>query len=470
MGDGAIQALNFLQQLGGAVGSVANASGFQGSGPGNLNALQRQALSPEQQAVYQKASALAQAGQDPNIQQMQPSEQMNHAMKLTGDPILASNFVAAMNRGKLDTGNPSQFINQSVQSGNLEVPAALTGLSNPNLQLGSLSQLNASPQGTVPAPSSFSSQLPQPQQKTGIDYDFLRQAKQLSPAAGTMAENMIAGTFTPEAGRGENDPVYNAALSIARKADPTFTPQSLVGRPWMVKNSTSGDMYKLETSLNTGMQHLYDLHELAPQTGNTKDSMPIVNEVSGKLSSNLMPGGNPGLSRYKSTLTTAAPEIAKYLGGGAATDTGTAEAKSSYDWTLPATTIQQNSRDLGSKMLAKGGALQAEYNQAMGAAATHKVVNPMTEALYADMQGVPLTLQQQQLVNNHRKEANLPPKAWGRAQTANMPVQLNIPQPQTTPSASAPQYQEGQIVRSKSDPTKFAKIVKGVPVPLAGGQ
>lgn len=423
--------MSALGDLIGNIGGIGQAMGIQGDGPGNLNAMQRAGLSPQDSANYAKASALATLAQSPDFQQADPSTKMTALTKIIGDPVIAQKALATLSTPTMNTGNPQQFISQGVQTGNIAPADALTALANPNLQLGNLAQLNNSqPQSNQALPETASP----PAQKTGINYDYLNKAKQISPAAGTMAENMISGVFNPESGKGENDPLYNAALTIARNVDPTFTPQSLIGRPQMVKNSTSGDMYKLETSLNTGMAHLYDLHEMAPLTMNEPGSSPPINWI-GK-EENIALGGSPNknISRYSATLNTAAPEIAKYLGGGGATDTGTAEAKSNFSENQAPDSIQQNARDLGAKMMAKGGSLQNEYSNVMGYAGTHKVVQPLTTALYSDMQGVPLTLNQQQLVNEHRAESNLPSKTWGADKTASQPVPLNIPQPK--PSAS----------------------------------
>jgi hypothetical protein len=231
----------------------------------------------------------------------------------------------------------------------------------------------------------------------------------------------------------------NVLMNWAHNADPDFSEVTAAQRAAMIKNATSGDMYKLSTSLNTGMGHLYDLHQLAPGLNQSKDSIPVGNWVRNHLIG-LEPGGSPATSRYEASLTTAAPEIAKYLGGGAATDTGTEEAQSSYSTKLPAPTIQNNAADLGAKMMTKGGALQEEYNQALGKmadtpAGKHEVVQPMSAALYADMQNKPLTLAQQRLVNQHRAEANLPLKKWGKDMTVSKPVAFsekasNLPTPE----------------------------------------
>lgn len=428
--------MSAIDNLLAAVGGIGNAAGVQGSGPGGLNALQRASLPSAQSEAYGIQSALSTLAQDPNFQQMQPADKMSALTHITGDPALAQKALASLSAPSIDLSNPRQAIQTGVQTGNIAPQEGVQDLMNPVMGMGALAQLNqggaqpAAPAGT-PVAAATPSATPQaaPPAKTGVDYNYLNQAKQISPVAGLMAENMIAGVFNPESGKGENDPVYNMALQIARRADPTFNPQALIGRPQMVKNSTSGDMYKLETSLNTGMSHLYDLHAMAPLTRNSPGSSPLVNAV-GRYENEAL-GGEPyaDSSRYAATLNTAAPEIAKYLGGGAATDTGTAEARGNFSENQPPDVIQKNAADLGAKMMAKGGSLQNEYNAAMGAAGTHKVVQPMTEALYADMQGKPLMPEQQQLVNAHRAESNLPPKTWGKPAAA--------PQNRPAPDAAA---------------------------------
>lgn len=323
-------------------------------------------------------------------------------------PIGRSPFAALGLDGSPPPGSP--VVPGAVPPGAPSPAGAPAPVISPSGAPGATAPMNT-PQASPPAAAP--SMNAAPPQKPGVDYNYLNQVKALSPLAGTMAENMIAGTFNPESGKGENDPNYVAAIAIARRADPSFTPQSLIGRPGMVKNASSGNMYQLATSLNTGMAHLYDLHAMAPLTMNAPASSPAVNWI-GKYENEAL--GGPAYannSRYSSTLNTAAPEIAKYLGGGVATDTGTAEARGNFSENQPPDVIQKNATDLGAKMMAKGGSLQNEYDSTMGNAGSYKVVKPMTEALYADMQGKPLTPDQQQLVNQHRAESNLPPKTWG---------------------------------------------------------
>lgn len=413
---------NFLA----AVGGLGKAAGIEGDGPGGLNALQRASLDPDASAAYSKQSAISQLANDPSFQALPPAAQATAVAQITGDPAMLQHATALSQLSKIDMSNPRAAVQQGVQTGQIPLEAGITAMTSPNMGFSALSQLNNPPSATTPAPAAAipsgsppvagtgASPAPAvtPAASDGIDRNYLNSAKTLFPAAGIMAENMINGVFTPETGKGENDPIYNAALQIAQRADPRFTPQSLIGRPAMVKNAASGDMYKLGTSLNTGMAHLYDLHELAPMTGNAPNSSPALNWIGGKETDAFGLPGAQGRSRYSATLKTAAPEIAKYLGGGAATDTGTEEAQSNFGESQPQDTIQQNARDLGAKMMAKGGSLQGEYDGTMGGAASVKVVQPMTQALYADMQGLPLTAQQQALVNQHRQESNLAPKAW----------------------------------------------------------
>lgn len=286
------------------------------------------------------------------------------------------------------------------------------------------------PQASSQQPQSMGMQQNASAQPTpqGIDQNYLSFAKKQSPIAGSMAESMINGVFKPGTGKGANDPNYVMALQIAQRADPTFTPQSVFGRPEMVENATKGKMYDASVNLNTAMSHLYDLHQLAP--GLKNGSVPFVNTFTNFADNLTGLGAYQDVRRYNSTVSEAAPEIAKYLGGGQATDAGTAEAQIPYNPNQPAPVIQQNATDMASKMMAKAGSLQNEYNSTMGAAARHKVSQPMTDALFADMQGKPLTSQQQQLVNQHREESNLPAKTWDnntQKSSQKLSVKMTLP-------------------------------------------
>lgn len=326
------------------------------------------------------------------VNSLNPSQ----SMPVGGNPLAALNAISS------DSG--------SISPQPMASPPSLTPQSN----LGLGSTFTPAPQGGPQqgTPSAALAPPPAAQPRTGIDTAYLNNAKLISPLAASMAESMINGVFKPEQSKGENDPNYVMALQIAKRADPTFNAQSLMGRPAMVANASSGKMYDGETNLNTSLAHLYDLHELAPMTGNSPGSSPALNYIGSHATTMLGTPGAQGISRYNATVATASPEIAKYLSGATGTDTGTAEASAPYSSSLPPDTIQQNAKDMAAKMMAKGGSLQNEYNTTMGAASNHQIVQPLTQALFMDMQGKPLTAQQQQLVNQHRAESNLPPKTW----------------------------------------------------------
>jgi hypothetical protein len=485
--NGAGNAIADLSALGGLAGSAANALGFQGSGPGNLNALQRMAMSPEQQTAYAKASALADASQDPNVQQMQPADQMDHAIKLTGDPTMAGNFVAAMNRGKLQPGN--NFLTQGVQSGNIEPKDALTYLANPNVNTQAGFALLNNGQANKQTPSSQSenqspsSQNGPPQSAlassqsspSGINWNIIKNLKVTDPIAGSIAESMVLGTENPETGRGENDPKYVLGLQAANQADPSLK-GNFLNRAAMRKNITSGPLYQTAVNLNTVGGHLYDLNDAADRLPATNTGGTFTNGVKNDLNTWFSSGpAAQGIANYNQIAGRSSEEIAKLYGGGTSTDTSRASAADAFSANKAPKIIKSNAQDAVGMAMSKADATQHEYDQGMGNAATAKILSPQTEALFKDIQGKPLTLTEQQWVNQHRAESKLPLKSWGKAQTANQPVPLNASPQQTKAatqpsSASTSKYQEGQIVRSKSDPTKFAKIVNGIPTPLTGAQ
>lgn len=247
--------------------------------------------------------------------------------------------------------------------------------------------------------------------QSGLDLNYMAQAKRVAPVAAQMAEDMIGGTFKQESGKGANDPNYVAALAIAKRVDPTFGAQSLIGRPQMVENSTKGKLYTDATNLNAVAGHLYDLHQAAPGLNN--GASPLVNWAENTVANNTGYGSQPKISNYDSILVRAAPELNKYYVGGEGDAQGREDAKKPFASDLPTNVIQTNVKTQLGLLGSKAATNQQQYDSTMGAASNWKVMNPTSQALIADINGKQLTPDQQKLVNAHRAESNLPPKTWG---------------------------------------------------------
>lgn len=415
-------------------GSLANSAGVTGDGPGGLNAMQRAGMTADQNIAYSMRTAMQQLAQSPEFMKATPAEQSRMVASVTGSQDALQQAAQQAQVQGIDLSNPGgalkklqAYMSPDQLKGILTDPMALSMLNMGGIGGGGASGApgaSASP-GAVSAPAASApegSSTPNAN-KTQTPEQYVK--THVPPFYQNQVMDILQGGELPKDIAPKD---RNILMNWAHNADPEFSEISAQQRATMVKNATSGDMYKLAASINTAMGHLYDLHQLAPGLKQGKNSLPALNWAENHLI-DLQPGGSPETSRYESSLTTAAPEIAKYLGGGAATDTGTEEAQSSYSAKLPAATIQQNALDLGAKMMTKGGSLQHEYNTALGPmagtlAGKKDIVSPMSEALYADMQGQPLTLQQQKLVNQHRAEANLPMKKWGAKMTASKPVKF----------------------------------------------
>lgn len=338
----------------------------------------------------------------------------------TGDPDALKQAGALKALQGIDLGNPNAAVPQLVKAGLLSADQGLTFSTNPNMGLRGLMALNQpdaqNPAPAAPAPAATGQPATaQPSAPKGIDLDYLNRAKQISPLAGTMAENMIAGTFEPESGKGQNDPIYVAAMQIARRVDPSFNPQSLMGRPAMVKNATSGKMYSDSVNMNSVAGHLYDLHAAAPglQNGN----IPMVNSFRNTMTEATGSGGFQPISQYEAILQRAAPELNKFYVGGEGDAAGREHAGDPFHSNLPLPVINNNIQTQLGLLKSKAGALQHEYDTTMGTAGNRQMLSPTARALMDDIDGKPLTKEQQDLVNHHRTESNLPPKTWKEQQS-----------------------------------------------------
>lgn len=373
--------------------------------------------------------------------QLAPNDALLKLAQATGDPEALQKGSALKMLQTSDLNSPDavenmyktgQITGEQLLNYKINPMVALKGLVGGD-QPSALQQL-AAPQDSQVAPAPVAApdtaaapapDTPQAPKMSGVDYNYLTQAKRQFPAAGIMAENMISGVFNPESGKGENDPIYNAALLIARRADPTFTPQSLIGRPQMVKNATSGKMYTDSMNLNSVAGHLYDLHAAAPGLQNGP-SIPV-NWWRNTATTLLGTGGNKDISQYESILGRAAPELNKFYVGGEGDKEGRAAAGDPFSSSNDPDVIQNNIRTQLGLLKSKAGSLQNEYNTTMGAAANKSIISPMSQALMDDIDGKPLTDAQKKLVNAHRLESNLPMKKWDNS-APNKPQAEQKPQ------------------------------------------
>lgn len=424
--------MNLIELLGdtGALG------GITGDNPGGLNAMQRFAMPPEQQAALNVKSNVSALAGNPDFQALSPGDQKLVMAKVAGDPNLLAEGSQQKFMQNLDFSNRPKAVTQLMQF--LSPSDALKTMVDPMSQ-GMIGQPSGgAAQPASPAPAGAVPSIPNAANGNAASNDT-RNWQYLKNQVPPFYQNQVidyaqGGELPKDVAPKDRTLIANWAHNF----DPTFTESIGAQRAAMIKNATSGDMYNMSKTVDTSLGHLYDLHQIAPSLGNGNNSIPAANWAENLVQGHLEPGGNPSLERYKSSLKTAAPEIAKYLGGGAATDTGTAEASASYDPTLPDSVIQKNATDLGAKMMTKAGALQDEYNQTMGAFGRHKILSDQSKALYSDMQGLPLTFSQQQLVNQHRAEANLPLKKWGASQTVSQPIDIRPPdQPKNAPVTPA---------------------------------
>ncbi len=213
----------------------------------------------------------------------------------------------------------------------------MAGIISPPQAAGSPTMAGTPPDASTAIPATGSNPVPTvgspapSQAKPGIDTNYLNQVKAINPLAATLAENMIAGTFEPEAGKGQNDPLYVAALAIARRADPTFNAQSMIGRPAMVKNAVAGKMYNDQVNLNSTIGHLYDLNDAINGLNDQAGYGTWENAPGNILAQGLATDKNKGLQQFKQVRDLATEELAKFYGGGTSSDSSRKTAQEAFD-------------------------------------------------------------------------------------------------------------------------------------------
>lgn len=233
-------------------------------------------------------------------------------------------------------------------------------------------------------------------------------------------------------------------MNWAHNVDPTFTETKGTLRNKMandIASNAAGSQGGQAVQINSVLGHLYDLHEAAPDLNNT--SSPADNTVANYLTEGI--GGSPfhanalqGISRYNEILNRASPELNKFYVGGEGDKKGRALGTEAFASNLPLPILQDNVKTQVGMLHSKIKSLQDRRDEIMGTASS-PVITPTAQALMDDINGKPLSPEQQTLVNVHRAESNLPPKTWAKSAASGTPSHphLNTLADQTPPSAPA---------------------------------
>lgn len=234
----------------------------------------------------------------------------------------------------------------------------------------------------------------------------------LPPSIAAHVKAIADGNENLPTGTEAKDPFWRAVSTAVFNYEPTYSASKAILRNQTEKNFTSGKGYTDKVNINSVAGHLYDLHETAPGTGATEDSVPALNFIGRNVTEGLGLPGTEGISNYRTVLHRAAPELNKFYVGGEGDATGRAKAEDDFSVDLPLNVKQNNIRTQLGLLKSKAGALQNERDRGMSDGGKEKILSPMAQALMNDIDGKPLTPAQKQLVNEHRAESNLPPKTW----------------------------------------------------------
>jgi hypothetical protein len=340
--------------------------------------------------------------------EMQPQEAALALAQSTGDPTALATGLQQSALAKLNSGNPQvngilPFMSPEQGISTLTNPMLMSAPTNGS----ALAKINgmAAP-GDAPAKPSAIATLNAQTNAPGLNTDYLNTSVPSfyrNQVLDVIQGGELAKDITPRD--------RTLIMNWAHNVDPSFSETK-----GTLRNKMAGDMASNSASsqggqaqqINSVTGHLYDLHE----TAHGLDNGPSQNL--NWLGQALTPAGSDTgsqISNYNTILTRASPELNKFYVGGEGDSEGRASAKEAFSPLLPEGVIKNNVRTQIGLLKSKTAALQAARDRIMGGAST-PVVNPMSEALIADMEGQPLTPEQQAMVNQHRTESNLPPKTW----------------------------------------------------------
>lgn len=369
-----------------------------------------------QSGAFDPNNPLVQAAQKTGDMSMLPAVQQQSALSQlhTGNqnidkvlPFMAPNEVVGAATNPMLMGNPSAL-----------------GQIN-----GQTQQPEQSPNGPAPLPWQAPSALSQLNQTTlqpanptkpGLNASYLN--TQVPPFYRNQVMDVISGG---ELAKDVSPRDRTLIMNWAHNTDPTFTETIGTQRNKMagdIASNTPQSQGGQGVQLNSVAGHLYDLHEAADTLGN--GDVPVGNSIANTLlgltGSTLKPSGNgqqqlTSLSNYENILNRASPELNKFYVGGEGDKEGRASAKDAFASNLPSPIIKNNVKSQLGLLNSKATALQTTRDKIMGNASA-PVLNPLSQALVSDIRGEPLTPQQQDMVNQHRAESNLPPKTWAAPQ------------------------------------------------------
>lgn len=387
--------------------------------------------------------------------QIQPADALVKYAQITGDPTALQQGAQQSALARLNSGNTQ--VNQILPwlapndvVGTLTNPMLMQGAgATPTYNQNSASTPQTNPVGTsnpAPAQSNQPVQAGQPNRLPGLDYNYLNTA--VPPFYRNQVLDVIQGG---ELAKDVSPRDRTLVMNWAHNVDPTFTETKGTMRNKMatdISSNTAQSQGGQAQQLNSVAGHLYDLHEASYGLNNTASPMwnSIANKAVGGTDS-WFPGigGSPihanqlqGNSRYNEILNRASPELNKFYVGGEGDIKGRELGIDAFRDNLPDDIIRDNVKTQLGMLHSKVTSLQNTRDDIMGSASS-PVVKPVTQALIADINGQPLTKQQQDLVNAHRLESNLPPKTWKITAPSGYEA-MPLPQPKSSAAASpAPQ-------------------------------
>lgn len=270
----------------------------------------------------------------------------------------------------------------------------------------------------------------------------------LPAAIGAHVKAISDGNEQLPTGTEAKDPFWRAVSTAVFNYDPNFSSSKALLRKNTETNFASGKGYNDTININSVAGHLYDLNDASTRTQNPPNTSPLLNDLGRHMTTALGTPGTQGIENYQAIVNRAAPELAKFYGGGESTDASRAKAGEDFDVDLPQDDIQNNVKTQIGLLKSKAAALQTEADRGMNGTGNIQILQPKTQALMADMEGKPLTEAQKAIVNAHRAESNLPPKSWPDDNAATQAQDKMQPSGKTmidTPEAVGQALQSGKI-------------------------